>query len=155
MDNLAKIIAKKKAQGQTMSKPEMDAKKSVLEHLMSDMDDLGADKVNGIKKVTVAAPDKQGLEHGLAQAANLVEKGPLHSMDEDDVADEGDFGNEQDDPHDFHDEDGDKGEDIGEHESMEGEMDKSPHEMGHEELAQHIEALKKLHDHKKKENNGY
>lgn len=157
MDALKKLIDKKKAEKGVLSPNERKAKSSVLEHLMDDMDNMGADKVAGLKKVSVSAPDKSGLEKGLKMASDLVEKGPLHSMDEDEVSDHGDDGNEEE-PHDFHNEDGSDAEEEegAEHEASESpEMEsseheeKSPEEMDHEELAAHIENLKKLHAAKK------
>lgn len=120
MVNLKKMIDKKKAEGKQMSPIHVKAKSSVLDDLMSQMDDMDAGKIKGLKKVTVSAPDKEGLEHGLAKATELVQKGPLASMSEDDVSDHGNDGNEGDD-HLEESEDEDGGESPAEESSEHGE----------------------------------
>lgn len=82
-----KLMAKKKAEGSKMSPVEQKAKGSVLSDLMGSMDGMDKEKLAGMKKVTVAAPDKSGLEHGLDMASNMVEKGPLETMSHDEVGD--------------------------------------------------------------------
>jgi hypothetical protein len=144
MMDLKKLIAKKKASGEELSPAERMAKSSVLSHLMDDMDGMGADKVMGLKKVTVAAPDKKGLEEGLKKASDLVDKGPLHSEDEDEVSHQGDDGNE-DEPRDQEQDE----QDSEEEEAVPADQEKSPHEMDEHELQDHIEKLKKLHESKK------
>ena len=161
MEALKRLIAKKKADGHELSPGEKLAKSAVLGHLMDDMDSMGADKIQGLKKVTVAAPDKKGLEHGLKEASDLVEKGPLHSEDEDDVSDHGDDENEQE-PHDFHDEDvssddeeekedgnPEEGDYKSEEEAPVHHSQKAPEEMDEHELHDHINKLKQLHAAKK------
>jgi hypothetical protein len=122
MEAFKKLLDKKKSQSGEMSPIHAKAKSSVLQHLMSDMDSMDAGKIKGLKKVTVAAPDKASLEKGLHAATELVQKGPLASMDKDDVADHGTNGEEE------HDE-------MSEEESPEHEASESPEE----ETAEHKE----------------
>lgn len=54
------------------------AKMSILKEMRKmAMDDMGEGLKNGVKKVTVAAPDQEGLEAGLEKAEDLVEGMPL------------------------------------------------------------------------------
>lgn len=69
---LEKLIEKKKMQGHMMSPVEQRAKSGVLEHLMQDMDENSMDKLNNLKKVTVAANSKPGLEEGLSKAKQML-----------------------------------------------------------------------------------
>ena len=96
MKELSKLIEKKMREGKGMSPVHVKVKSSVLEHFRDDMDAMGADKVKGLKKVSVMAPDQKGLEHGLAKAAELVEKGPMAAMEDEEVSDHGE--NEEESP---------------------------------------------------------
>jgi hypothetical protein len=62
---------------------EKEAKLRLLEKLSQEMSDLmseqGMDEEEmpeGMQKVTVAAPDEEGLEEGLEAAGQIVKKGP-------------------------------------------------------------------------------
>lgn len=74
MNKLNQLIAKKKAKGDVLDPMEASAKSSVLKNLMSDMGDLDSAKLGKVQKVTVAAPDKKGLEEGLEKAKEVVEE---------------------------------------------------------------------------------
>jgi hypothetical protein len=77
MDALRKLMASKQKE-KGMSPMEKDAKMSVLNDLHKMASDAMADHMNGsMKKVTVASPDEEGLEHGLDKAKDL-----LHGMPE-------------------------------------------------------------------------
>lgn len=66
-----------------MSDSEQEAKTSVLENLRDSMSDQMGKKLGGMKKVTVAAPDEEGLEAGLDKAKELVEAKEPASPEED------------------------------------------------------------------------
>ena len=69
-----KLLEKKKAQGKELSPVEVKAKSNVIEDLMSDMGEMGKDRLkSGMKKVTVASDSKQGLEKGLDKAKEVIE----------------------------------------------------------------------------------
>lgn len=57
-----------------MSPEEKDAKKSVLGDLVKEMNGMVANSIKGLKKVTVAAKDNEGLKEGLEKAEDMVEK---------------------------------------------------------------------------------
>lgn len=68
-DKLKKLIEKKKMKGDDLSDNEAKAKGSVLKELIGDM----AGEMGGkLKKVTVAAPSKAGLEKGLDKAKQMM-----------------------------------------------------------------------------------
>lgn len=58
--------------GKKLSPIEAKAKMNVLEGLKKDMQGMMGDKVSGLKKVTVASPDKSGLKAGLKTAEEMV-----------------------------------------------------------------------------------
>lgn len=72
MDKLQSLIDKKKKEGKTLSPMDAAARHSVLGGLMGELDGEDAKKVKGLKKVTVASDDKNGLEKGLDTAKKLV-----------------------------------------------------------------------------------
>ena len=74
MDRLEQLIAKKKQAGKSLGKPHVKAKSSVLQELMDDMVGLGASKLDGLKKVTVASDSPEGLKKGLEKAEEVVEQ---------------------------------------------------------------------------------
>lgn len=85
-----KLIDKKKKETSESTPMELHAKGSVLADLMKMLDSDGTDKLKGLQKVTVASDSKDGLKHGLQQASDIVEKGPLHAEQGEDVEDNGD-----------------------------------------------------------------
>lgn len=86
----------------------MSAKMDVLKELIEMADAKETDGlIDGLQKITVAAPDKEGLEKGLEKAEEILEKGPEDMMpkemmpeemmesDEDDEDDEEDEEDEE------------------------------------------------------------
>jgi hypothetical protein len=67
-----KLIEKKRQEGKTISGVHAKAKSSVLADLMAELGGMGLDKIKGLKKVTVAAPDKSSLEEGLMKAKEML-----------------------------------------------------------------------------------
>lgn len=68
----------------SLSKQEIQAKIDVLKELL-DMAShkAGEDVIGGLKKVTVAAPDKAGLEKGLDKAKELTSDMPMENNSDD------------------------------------------------------------------------
>jgi hypothetical protein len=66
-----KLLKKKAENGERISEADKAAKLSVLDALDQMMDDQNAE---GMKKVTVMSPNKEGLEAGLEKAKEVVEK---------------------------------------------------------------------------------
>ncbi len=67
-----KMLAKKKAD---MPEGRMNARASVLDDLMGNMDDRDSKKL-GMKKVSVTADSKEGLKEGLDKAKDVVDQHP-------------------------------------------------------------------------------
>jgi hypothetical protein len=81
MHKMEKLMEKKK--GKKLSDTEVKAKSSVLKDLSDTASDMMKDRLSGLKKVSVAAPSKSGLQEGLDLAKKLTEKMPEKSgMDE-------------------------------------------------------------------------
>jgi succinate dehydrogenase/fumarate reductase flavoprotein subunit len=76
MKDLEKLLMKKSASGK-MSAEEVQAKMDVLEELLemaqSEMGGRVKHGMDSMKKVSVIAPDQEGLEKGLEKAKELVE----------------------------------------------------------------------------------
>jgi hypothetical protein len=73
MDKIKSLLARKLKEGKKVKPEEMGAKKSVLQELRADMAEKMGSKLGGLKKVSVAAPDSEGLKKGLEKAEDLVE----------------------------------------------------------------------------------
>lgn len=121
-----------KKKGKKLSDNEVKAKSSVLKDLSDTASDMMKDRLSGLKKVSVAAPSKEGLQEGLKLAEKLTEKMPEKSgmeeakeQEEEMVADA---------------EDG-KGMEIGE-ESEESEEAEESEEKSKEELLAELAELK-------------
>ena len=71
MKGLMRLLKKKAEKGERISPEDKSAKLSVLDALDKMMDDEDAD---GMKKVTVMSPDKEGLAEGLEKAKEVIEK---------------------------------------------------------------------------------
>jgi hypothetical protein len=69
MKGLKDLIASKLKKGERMSDNERDAKSGILDELDGLADEGIAD---GMKSVTVAAPDEEGLEKGLEMAQDIA-----------------------------------------------------------------------------------
>ena len=72
MGKMEKMFEKKKKDGKELSGVEKDAKSHVLSSIRDLASGAMSDKLHGLKKVSVAAPDKAGLAKGLDLAKNLV-----------------------------------------------------------------------------------
>lgn len=66
------MIDLKKKSGKKLSEPHMKARGDVLEDLLGQVDGIGADRIKGLKKVTVASNSPEGLEKGLSKAKEMV-----------------------------------------------------------------------------------
>lgn len=66
-----KLLAKKKSSGEEMSPGRMKARSSVLDDLVGNMEGREGKKL-GMKKVSVMAPDQEGLEEGLDTAKEVL-----------------------------------------------------------------------------------
>lgn len=75
-----------------MMKKKLMAKMEVLKELMQMADDSEtAGLMDGMQEVTVAAPDKEGLEEGLEKAQEITEDMPEEiAMDDSEMMDEDD-----------------------------------------------------------------
>jgi hypothetical protein len=81
MHKMEKLMEKKK--GKKLSENEVKAKSSVLKDLSDTASGMMKDRLSDLKKVSVAAPSKKGLQEGLKLAEKLTEKMPEKSgMDE-------------------------------------------------------------------------
>lgn len=110
----AKLVEKKKMDGKDESSPvEKQATDSVIQDLMQFLNNHEGEKLKGLKKVTVASNDPQGLEQGLAKAKEMVASGHTDPSSEDsdddssddDMSDMDDSDDEQDPDSDEHSED--------------------------------------------------
>lgn len=77
MHKMEKLMEKKK--GKKLSDNEVKAKSSVLKDLSDTASSMMKDRLGDLKKVSVAAPSKQGLQEGLKLAEKLTEKMPEKS----------------------------------------------------------------------------
>lgn len=73
MDKFDKLLEKK---GKKLRPLEQKAKSDVLSHLQDEASAGLGDKLSGIKKVSVAAPSKEGLAEGLDKAKELLGQMP-------------------------------------------------------------------------------
>lgn len=72
MEDMLKALMKKKKSGPEMSEHEKNAKMGVLHQIHKMATDAMGDDIKGMKKVTVASNDDQGLQEGLANAKQLL-----------------------------------------------------------------------------------
>lgn len=142
MDNkLFKVMADKKKEQGDLDPTYKDAKMSMLQALLHEMHGMMGQDLHGLKKVEVAAPDKQGLSAGLDKAKELVGHGAEDGLGDASAGDESE------------DKDGDSDHEEGiadhddsplsEGEGSEGGEDSSNpyHEMPPEELQKHLAML--------------
>lgn len=66
------LLMKKKREGKMLSPEAKDKKMEVIQELMEAMGSDMGEKIKGLQKVTIAAPDKEGLEEGLEKASEIV-----------------------------------------------------------------------------------
>lgn len=79
-ENMLKALMKK-GKKREMSDDERDAKLSVLKDLRDQAAGDMSEKMRGLKKVTVAASDKEGLKKGLEKAEEIVEGSEAFKQD--------------------------------------------------------------------------
>lgn len=85
MKELMQGMSEDKSSKKKMDPEKMKAKMEVIEELRKMAQDLMSEGMaDGFKKVSVAAPDKEGLLEGLDKAEDLVEKGPEEMLAESD-----------------------------------------------------------------------
>lgn len=90
MDKMMMKMMNKEDDGGDLKK---DAKLSVLKELRKMASDMmGEDLKGGFKKVTVAAPDKEGLKEGLDKAKSLMGEMPEEESAEEDAGEMGEEG---------------------------------------------------------------
>ena len=78
--NVEKMLEKK---GKKLSPIEGKAKKDVLSGLSDEMGGKLGERLSGLKKVSVAAPSKEGLEEGLDKAKELLGDMPEEESEDD------------------------------------------------------------------------
>mgnify|MGYP000275874737 FL=1 len=83
MEEFKKLLGAKKK----IDPIEKEAKLSAIKGMKKMAGDMMTDEIKGMQKVTVAAPDKAGLEMGLEKAEDVVSDLP-ESLDEEVVEDE-------------------------------------------------------------------
>lgn len=82
-EKFQKLIEKKKKEGKTLSPVESAAKGSVLNELKDMAGHAMSEKLNGLKKVSVASDSPEGLKHGLEKAHEIVSGGMQNDMVDD------------------------------------------------------------------------
>lgn len=83
---LLESLMKKKGADEDMSPEYKQSKMKVLKDLHDEMTKMMGADLGGLKKVTVAAPDQQGLKEGLAHAQELMGHGT--HLDDDSAEDD-------------------------------------------------------------------
>jgi len=126
MSKFKEFMKKKLAASKPAKSPElMEARKTAIGGLRDDMASQLGGKLSGLKKVTVAAPDAEGLEEGLDAAGELVGgTAELEDSTEEMLGDAFDVESED--------------------EQEEESEDKDPEDMSVEELEEHIAKLEQL-----------
>ena len=73
-----KLLMKAMKEGKTLDPESNDSKAryDVLNEIMEMLEDVQKDKMHGMKKVTVAAPNVKSLKTGLEKAQEVVEEMP-------------------------------------------------------------------------------
>jgi hypothetical protein len=82
MMEMIQKLAKKKGKDDELDPMYKDAKMGVLKDIHKMASDSMADDVKGMKKVTVASPDEEGLEKGLDKAKELLNSSPEDAEDD-------------------------------------------------------------------------
>lgn len=80
-DKMKKMMNSKK--GKKLSDVERDAKMSVVENLKQMASNMMSDKVKGLKKVTIASNDEDGLKEGLEKAEEIIDRDAVNGSAED------------------------------------------------------------------------
>lgn len=82
MKKLKELMMKKAKEGKFVSEDEQKIKGGLLDAIGSIMSEGGAEKLKGLKKVTVASDSPEGLKEGLKKAEDVVEN-KMEDEDED------------------------------------------------------------------------
>jgi len=72
MDKFKELLMKKKKEGKMLDPKMAGHKMEIIQQLMEMMSGEMGENLKGLKKVTVAAPDKEGLEKGLEKAQEVI-----------------------------------------------------------------------------------
>lgn len=92
MHKFDKLMEKMKKSGKELDPLEKEAKMSVVKAMRDAASDEMSDRLGSLKKVTVAADSKEGLEKGLDKAKELMDKMPeseeMEDTEEDSEAEE-------------------------------------------------------------------
>jgi hypothetical protein len=75
MKELMKMMEKKSEGKKPLSPEYKEAKGGILKDLMKEMSAMAGSDIKGMNKVTVAAPDAEGLKTGLEKAEELLPEG--------------------------------------------------------------------------------
>lgn len=129
MKELMRSMSQKK-ESSDLSEKESQAKMDVLKELLAMASKHAGDSViDGLKKVTVAAPSAHGLVEGLDQAKALTQKMSSHATTDADASKLSDMMDESetDDDANMHesDDDGDDAEETPEHEATESDEEET------------------------------
>lgn len=73
MEEFKKLLMEKAKSGESMDDKEVAAKMGLLDSMDNMMDEI---MVDNLKKITIAAPDKEGLKEGLEKAEETLEEMP-------------------------------------------------------------------------------
>ncbi len=82
-DKMLKMMEKKKKSSREMSDPEREAKMNVVKDMRQMASSAMADGLKGLKKVSVAADSKEGLQEGLDKAKQILSSKEHDGMVED------------------------------------------------------------------------
>lgn len=82
------FMFKKKMKSEGMNPIEKEAKMAAVSEMKKMAEDAMSEKLGGLKKVTVAAPDDESLKQGLEKAEDIVESKLGESEDESEMEDE-------------------------------------------------------------------
>ena len=72
IEKFKELLRKKAKEGKFIDDNSKKVKESMLDEIDSIMNEKGGEELHGLKKVTVAAPDKEGLEEGLDKAKEVI-----------------------------------------------------------------------------------
>lgn len=82
------FMFKKKMKSEGMNAIDKEAKLAAVSEMKKMAEDAMSEKLGGLKKVTVAAPDDESLKQGLEKAEDIVESKLGESEDESEMEEE-------------------------------------------------------------------
>jgi len=82
------LLLKKQSEGKVLDPKIAKHKMSIIEELMDAMGEDMGERIKGLKKVTVAASSKEGLEEGLDKAKEVVEEAPMEEEESEESEEE-------------------------------------------------------------------